>query len=170
MTGLAPQLRLGPLVAGCLMTRVLVSLLLSSLVACSSAVNQADDLSDAQLEIRYAQLDARLRGMAGVKERQLLGAMGRMPDTSFFQVADEQTRILQWWWDTPTCSSKRRDETYSPSPVRESFCIVEWTVSQGTSQTFHWQGHGCGSIALASEQRSHATPPSNWRLNGMDAF
>jgi hypothetical protein len=155
------------------MCRVLVSLFLLSLSACSLATDQADDLTDAQLEVRLAQLDARLRAMAGTNERQLLGAMGRMPDTSFFQVGDDRTRILQWWWDTPSCSTKRRIDGYSSSPVRESFCIVEWSVSQGTSQTYHWEGHGCRSITLANpsaDPGSRAAPVSSWRLNGLDAF
>jgi hypothetical protein len=155
------------------MCRVLVSLLLLFVSACSLATDQADDLTDTQLEARFAQLDARLSAMAGINERQLFGAMGRMPDTSFHQVGDDQTRILQWWWDTPSCSSKRRTDGYSPSPVRESFCIVEWTVSEGTSQTFHWQGYGCRSITLANtttDVGSRATPVPSWRLNGLDAF
>jgi hypothetical protein len=156
------------------MCRVLVSLILLSLSACSLAMDQTDELSDAQLEARYAQLDARLRGMAGADERQLLGAMGRMPDTTFYRAGDEQTRILQWWWDTPSCSSKRVIDAYTSSPVRESFCIVEWTVAKDISQTFHWQGYGCRSIALANDLGARATPPSPSplprRLNGLDAF
>jgi len=81
------------------MCRVLVSLLLFSLLACSIA-DQTDDQNFAQLDTRYAQFDARLRGMAGANERQLLGAMGRIPDTSY-QVGD-QTNVLQWWWDMCT--------------------------------------------------------------------
>jgi hypothetical protein len=151
------------------MCRVLLSLLLFSLLACSIAVDQTDDHNFAQVDARYGQLDARLRGMAGANERQLLVAMGRMPDTSY-QVGD-QTKVLQWWWDTsytsptwanPNCSPRRGMGGYSPSPVRESFCIVDWTVSKGTSQTYHWQGDGCRSVTL-----EHDSP---WRLNGRDAF
>ena len=69
------------------MCRVLVSLLLFSLLACSIA-DQTNDQNFAQLDARYAQFDARLRGMAGANERQLLGAMGRIPDT-IYQVADQ---------------------------------------------------------------------------------
>jgi len=124
------------------MCRVLVSLLLFSLVACSIAIDQTDDTT-------FAQLDARLRKMAGLNERQLLGAMGRMPDSSY-QVGDDQTRVLQWSWDTPSCSPRRGISRYSPSPVREGLCIIEWTVSNGTSQTYHWQGYGCRSLTLAN--------------------
>jgi len=142
------------------MCRVLVSLLLFSLLACSIA-DQTNDQNFAQLDARYAQFDARLRGMAGANERQLLGAMGRIPDT-IYQVAD-QTKVLQWWWDTlPSCSPRRGIGGYSSSPVRESFCIVDWTVSKGTSQTYRWQGDGCRSGTLEYE--------SPWRLNGRDAF
>jgi hypothetical protein len=152
------------------MCRVLVSLLLFSLSACSLAMDHNDDLTDAQLEARYAQLDARLRGMAGANERQLFKAMGRMPDTIFPQIGDDQTKILQWWWDTPICSPRRRIDRYSPSPVRESFCIVQWTVSDDTSQKYYWQGYGCGLITLANDLGSRATPVSPGRLNGRDAF
>jgi hypothetical protein len=152
------------------MARVLVSLLLFSLLACS--VERTDDLSDAQLEMTFALLDARLRGMTGASERQLLGAMGRMPDTSF-PARDDQTRVLQWWWDTPSCSPRRVVDAYSLSPIRESFCTVEWTVSQGISQTYRWEGFGCRSIPLANwsaDPGSHATFASPSRLNGLDAF
>jgi len=144
------------------MCRVLVSLLLFSLLACSIASEQTDDQNFAQLDARYAQFDARLRGMAGANERQLLSAMGRIPDTSY-QVGD-QTNILQWWWDapSPSCSPRREIGGYSSGPVRESFCAVEWTVSKGTSQTYHWQGNGCRSVTL-----EYVSP---WRLNGRDAF
>jgi hypothetical protein len=100
--------------------------------------------------------------MAGANEQQLLSAMGRIPDT-IYQVAD-QTNVLQWWWDTPTpgCSPRRGIGRYSSGPVRESFCAVEWTVSKGTSQTYHWRGDGCRSVTL-----EYASP---WRLNGRDAF
>jgi hypothetical protein len=81
------------------MCRVLVSLLLFSLLACSIAIDQTDDQNFAQLDARYAQFDARLRGMAGANERQLLGAMGRIPDTSY-QVGD-QTNVLQWCGTRP---------------------------------------------------------------------
>ena len=118
------------------MCRVLVSLLLFSLSACSLTMDRADELSDAQLEERYAQLDTNFRAMAGAPEGQLLSAMGRMPDTSF-PAGNGEARVLQWWWDTPTCAPKRRVGGYSPSPapVRESLCIVEWTVADGISQT-----------------------------------
>jgi hypothetical protein len=80
-------------------------------------MDQTDDLTDAQLEARYAQLDARLRGMTSANERHLLGTMGRMPDSSY-QVGDGQTKILQWRWDTQSCSPKRRTSEYSPTPGR----------------------------------------------------
>jgi hypothetical protein len=126
------------------MRRVLVSLLLFSLLAC--------DLTD---DRSYANFDARLREMAGANERQLLGSMGRIPDNSY-QLAD-QTKVLQWRWDTsydsPACTSAYRGRrsigVYPMSPVREN-CVVEWTVSKGTSQTYHWQGVGCRSVTLVS--------------------
>jgi hypothetical protein len=125
------------------MRRVLVSLLLLSFVSC--------DLTD---DRSYAQLDARLREMAGVNERQLLGSMGRIPDNSY-QLAD-QTKVLQWRWDTsydsPSCTPMyhgRRSIGVYPLQVREN-CVVEWTVSRGTSQTYHWQGVGCRSVTLVS--------------------
>ena len=137
MTGLARQLRLAKLVPGCLMCRVLVSLLLFSLLACSIAIDQTDDVT-------YAQFDARLRGMAGANERQLLGAMGRIPD-NVYQLGD-QTKVLQWWWwdtpyNSPSCSP-RRGIGGDPSGLRDG-CRVEWTVSKGTSQWYQWEGYGC---------------------------
>jgi hypothetical protein len=133
------------------MARVLVSLLLLSLLAC----DQTDDRT-------YANFDARLREMAGSSERQLLGLMGRIPDSSY-QLAD-QTKVLQWAWDTsdgsPTCTPRRGGGgigftpivvigTHRSSPDRES-CIVQWIVSKGTSQTYHWRGVGCRSVDLVS--------------------
>jgi hypothetical protein len=126
------------------MSRVLVSLLMLSLLAC----DQTDDRT-------YANFDARLREMAGANERQLLGAMGRIPDSSY-QLAD-QTKVLQWSWDTsygspsctPTYVGRRSIGVYPSSPGREN-CIVQWTVSKGTSQTYHWQGVGCRSVTLVS--------------------
>jgi hypothetical protein len=97
-------------------------------------------------EVTLAQFDARLRGMAGASERQLLGAMGRIPDNSY-QIGD-QTKVLQWlWWDTsygsPSCSPRRGRGGYS-STLSDG-CRVEWTVSKGTSQWYHWEGYGCRS-------------------------
>jgi hypothetical protein len=159
LTVLVWQRSLEWLVPGCLMSRVLVSLLLFSLLACS--IEQTDDLTDAQLETRYANFDVRLRAMLGATERQLLGAMGRIPDTSY--PLGDQTKVLQWWWDvSPSCSPRREISAVSPSPVRESFCVVEWTVSKGTSQTFHWQGYGCRSVTF--EYHSPSV------LSGRDAF
>ena len=79
-------------------------------------------------------------------ERQLLGAMGRIPDNSY-QIGD-QTKVLQWlWWDTsygsPSCSPRRGRGGYS-STLSDG-CRVEWTVSKGTSQWYHWEGYGCRS-------------------------
>ncbi|HYX01464.1 MAG TPA: hypothetical protein VE963_05215 [Reyranella sp.] len=136
LTGLARQRSLKRLVPGCLMCRVLVSLLLFALVACSIATDdQTDDLT-------FAQFDARLRAMTGASERQLLGAMGRIPDNSY-QIGDG-TKVLQWyWWDTsydsPRCAPRKYTTTLQDG------CRVEWTVSKNTSQWYHWEGHGCRS-------------------------
>jgi len=125
------------------MCRVLVSLLLFSLVACSIAIDQTDDTT-------FAQFDARLRGMAGASERQLLDAMGRIPDNSYR--TGEQTKVLQWWWwntsyDSPSCSPRRGIASYSLT-LRDG-CRVEWTVSQGTSQWYRWEGYGCRSDTVS---------------------
>ena len=127
------------------MYRILVSLLLFSLLSCTLVVDQTDDQT-------YAQFDARLRGMTGANELQLLGAMGRIPDSSY-QLGD-QTKVLQWsWWDTsygsPSCTPRRGIGGYSQSLARES-CIVTWTVSKGTSQTYRWQGYGCRPDTMSS--------------------
>ena len=124
------------------MCRVLVSLLLFSLLACSMAIDQTDDTT-------FALFDARLRGMAGASERQLLDAMGRIPDNSY-RIGD-QTKVLQWWWwntsyDSPSCSPRRG--IGSNSLTLRDGCRVEWTVSQGTSKWYHWEGYGCRSDAV----------------------
>ena len=139
------------------MCRVLVSLLLFSLSACSLAMDHADDLTDAQLEARYAQLDTSLRRMAGANEKQLLSAMGRTPDTTF-PAGDDRTRVLQWWWDTsyagPACTpalyQSRSIGIYAPQRTVRQDCIVQWTVAKGTSETYRWQGYGCRSVNLVS--------------------
>jgi hypothetical protein len=124
------------------MSRVLVSLLLLSLLAC-------DQTTDDQT---YAQLDTRLRGMSGASERQLLGAMGRIPDNSY-RLGD-QIKVLQWRWDTayssPSCTSRRWGGGGYPQTWVHENCIVEWTVSNGTSQTYRWQGYGCKSVDLVN--------------------
>jgi hypothetical protein len=127
------------------MSRVLVSLLLLTLLAC----DQTDDRG-------YAQFDARLNAMAGARERELLGAMGRIPDSSY-QLAD-QTKILQWWWDTsyagPACTPMHYDRRaigiYAPPRSVREDCIVQWTVSKGASQTYNWRGYGCRSVRIVS--------------------
>jgi hypothetical protein len=112
------------------------------------------DQTDAQSDARYAQFDARLTEMAGANERQLLGAMGRVPDNSY--QLDDLTKVLQWRWDetyiSPSCSPTyhgRPSGGYPPSLVHES-CVVDWTVTKGTSQTYHWVGYGCRSVTLVS--------------------
>jgi hypothetical protein len=121
------------------MCRVLVSLLL--LTPFLGACGQTN-----------AQFDARLREMAGTNERQLVSAMGRSPDNSYR--LDDQTKILQWRWDRsyispgwspPRYYRGRSIDENPPTLVRES-CRVEWTVSKGTSQTYHWEGDGCRSV------------------------
>jgi hypothetical protein len=115
------------------MCRVLVSLLLFSLLACSIAVDETD-------ETTFALFDARLRRMAGASERQLIGAMGRIPDNSY-QIGD-QTKVLQWWWWDPSYDSARCSPRRTSSTLRDG-CRVEWTMSKGTSQWYHWEGYGC---------------------------
>ena len=58
------------------MCRILVSVLLFSLLACDQTVDQT-----------YAQFDARLRGMSGANERQLLDAMGRIPNAGIWRTS-----------------------------------------------------------------------------------
>jgi len=65
--------------------RAVVALLLPWLAAaCAGQTNQ--------------EFDMRLREMSGSNERALLGGMGRIPDNSY--QLDEDTKILQWRWDT----------------------------------------------------------------------
>jgi hypothetical protein len=103
--------------------------------------------------------DLRLREMAGHSERDLLSSMGRIPDNSY--QLDDQTKVLQWRWDTSYISPGSAPMYrrvggmwmplggFPPTLVREG-CIVEWTVAQGTSQTYRWQGNGCRLTTLAS--------------------
>jgi hypothetical protein len=105
------------------------------------------------------QFDMRLREMAGTDERGLLGSMGRIPDNSY--QLDETTKVLQWRWDTSYISPgmppmyQRIGGIWmpiggmSPMLVREG-CIVEWTLTRGTTQSYRWQGSGCRSVALVS--------------------
>ena len=111
--------------------------------------------------------------MAGSDERHLLGSMGRIPDNTFQLNAD--TRILQWRWDTsyispgmaPTYVGGGWGWAYPgfgwsgpwvpiggipPSLVRQG-CIVEWTVADGATRSYRWQGRGCGSVTI------HSTAP-----------
>jgi hypothetical protein len=125
------------------MRRFLASLLLLlPLLSCA----ETDDRT-------YAQLDTRLRGMAGGSERQLLAAMGRIPDRSY--TTADQVKVLQWRWDaaydSPACTPRRAMMRggYGPDVAHED-CVVEWTVSQGTSQRYTWQGRGCASATIVS--------------------
>jgi hypothetical protein len=42
---------------------------------------------DQTVDQTYAQFDARLRGMAGANERQLLDAMGRIPNAGIWRTS-----------------------------------------------------------------------------------
>jgi hypothetical protein len=144
------------------MCRFLVSLLLAPLLsACAAAVLSmaalipSSSLTPEQTDTQYAQFDARLSEIAGANERQLVGAMGRTPDSSF--QLDDQTKVMQWYWDSPSCSPRGRHwaprqivwmNANSPGPLRES-CLVQWTVWKGTGQRYHWEGYGCRSVTLA---------------------
>ena len=148
------------------MCRFLVSLLLLAplLGACAAAVLSfpiaaalipSSSSTPEQTNAQYARFDARLTEMAGANEGQLLGAMGRTPDSSY--QLDNQTKVMQWYWDSPSCSPGERHwaprqivwtNANSPGPVRES-CIVQWTVWNGTSRWYHWEGYGCRSVTLA---------------------
>jgi hypothetical protein len=108
------------------------------------------------------EFDMRLREMAGSNERALLGGMGRIPDNSY--QLDEDTKILQWRWDTSYITGGWAP-TYQrvgwgmwmpiggfpPTLVRQG-CIVEWTVTKGATQSYRWQGSGCNTVTI------HATP------------
>jgi hypothetical protein len=148
------------------MCRFLVSLLaLAPLLGACAAVMavplvgamyiQGSGPTPEQTEEQLAQLDAKLTGMAGASERQLVGAMGRTPDSTYR--LDDQTKVMQWYWDSPSCSPGARHwaprqivwvNGNSPSPERDT-CLVQWTVWQGISQWYRWQGYGCGSLTLA---------------------
>jgi hypothetical protein len=128
---------------------VVAFLLLGLAAACAGQTNQ--------------EFDMRLREMAGNNERALLGGMGRIPDNSY--QLDEDTKILQWRWDTSYIAGGWAP-TYQrvgwgmwmpiggfpPTLVRQG-CIVEWTVTKGNTQSYRWQGSGCNTVTI------HATPP-----------
>ncbi len=126
------------------MRRVLAHVILLSLAACATQTNQEFDL--------------RLREMAGSDERGLLGSMGRIPDNTY--QLDEQTKILQWRWDTSYISGgwapmyQRVGRGlwmplggFPPTLVRQG-CIVEWTVANGNTQSYRWQGGGCSVATI----------------------
>ncbi|WP_421999603.1 hypothetical protein [Reyranella sp.] len=118
------------------------------------------------------EFDTRLRDMAGSDERQLLGSMGRIPDNTYQLNAG--TRILQWRWDTSYISPGVAPVFVGgwgwpyagygwsgpwmplggipPTLVRQG-CIVEWTVTDGATRSYRWQGSGCGSVTI------HSSPP-----------
>jgi hypothetical protein len=130
------------------MRRVLARLILLPLAACGPT---------------NADFDLRLREMAGTNERGLLGSMGRIPDNTY--QLDEETKVLQWRWDTsyispgmaPMYTRMGRGVWvpmggFPPTLIREG-CIVEWTVANGATQNYRWQGKGCRTVTLVS------TPP-----------
>ena len=115
----------------------------------------------------------RLREMAGSDERDLLGSMGRIPDNSY--QLDTATKILQWRWDTSYIAEVGRAYQrvgwgmwmpiggFPPTLVRQG-CIVEWTVTKGSTQSYRWQGNGCTTVTIHATRRSRgiegrSTPP-----------
>ena len=105
--------------------------------------------------------DLRLREMAGTSERDLVGNMGRIPDNTY--QLDAETRILQWRWDTSYISPGMAPMYqrfggllmpiggFPPTLARQG-CIVEWTVANGATQAYRWQGSGCRSVNLYATQ------------------
>ena len=139
--------------------RVIVIPMLLLMAACAGQTNQ--------------EFDMRLREMAGSDERNLLGGMGRIPDNTY--QLNEDTRILQWRWDTSYISPGLAPAYIGggwgrgyrgfgwggpwapfggipPTLVRQG-CIVEWTVTKGATQSYRWQGSGCTTVTI------HSTPP-----------
>jgi hypothetical protein len=92
-----------------------------------------------------ADFDLRLREMSDATERDLLGGMGRIPDNTY--QLDDDTRILQWRWDTSYISPGLLPiyqriggfwmpiGGFPPTLVRQG-CIVEWTVTKGATQAY----------------------------------
>ncbi|CAN5821418.1 hypothetical protein BH11PSE3_BH11PSE3_35880 [soil metagenome] len=125
---------------------VLAFLLLLSVAACATQTDQ--------------QFELRLREMSGSDERGLLSSMGRIPDNTY--QLDEDTRILQWRWDTSYIAGGWTPMYqrvgwgmwmpiggFPPTLVRQG-CIVEWTVTKGATQSFRWQGSGCNTVSIHS--------------------
>ena len=126
------------------MRSVLAAFMVFAFAGCATQTNQDFDL--------------RLREMAGSDERGLLGGMGRIPDNSY--QLDEDTKILQWRWDTsyispgwaPVYQRVGRGMWVPmggipPTLVRQG-CIVEWTVTRGATQSHRWQGSGCSTVVI----------------------
>ena len=40
---------------------------------------------------------------------------------------------------------------FPPTLVRQN-CIVEWTVANGATKAYRWQGNGCRSVNLSAAQ------------------
>jgi hypothetical protein len=66
-----------------------------------------------------------------------------IPDSSY--QFDDETKVLQWRWDRFYINPPI--PRAPPSLTHES-CIVEWTVTKGTSQTYHWKGNACHRVPL----------------------
>jgi hypothetical protein len=131
------------------MRHVLASLILPALLPLLAACGQTNQ-----------EFDLRLREMTGTDERGLLGSMGRIPDGTY--QLDEDTKILQWRWDTSYISGGFAPMYqrvgwgmwvpiggFPPTLVREG-CIVEWTVTKGATQAYRWQGSGCRQVNIVS--------------------
>ena len=100
--------------------------------------------------------------MAGTNERDLLGSMGRIPDNTYQLDERDQDpamalgHVLRQPGHAPMYHRAGRDWVpmggFPPTLVREG-CIVEWTVTNGATQDYRWQGNGCRTVTLVS------TPP-----------
>ena len=82
------------------------------------------------------QFDMRLREMAGIDERGLLGSMGRIPDNSY--QLDDDTKVLQWRWDTSYISpgmppSSARSLLPAISRSLMSNCSLVWPQAATSS-------------------------------------
>ena len=136
------------------MRRVLASLILLLLVACGQT---------------NAEFDLRLREMAGTNERGLLGGMGRIPDNTY--QLDEETKVLQWRWDTsyispgmaPMYSRVGRGiwvpmGGFPPSLVRQG-CIVEWTVATAPRRTTAGRAMAAERSRWSARRHPERRPP-----------
>ena len=99
--------------------------------------------------------DRTLKALEGASETQLIIGMGRPPDN----VVPLQSggKVLQWRRSENIYNSgtpgrmmvmSKTEFYYLPGvnpSVRNEFCLINWTVTNGIASQYHWQGE-CRSL------------------------